>query len=124
MAGEKASQSFEATKAKVEVLLGLSGVKSADLMNTISDLEESGVEFAKRDPRYLGHVADWLTYTIDATVQMSEEGKVEPPLEPAVVADLQSKRTVYARLQRNQAAEAEAPAEEPSQPQRTSDAKS
>lgn len=123
MAGEKAPVTFESSQSTLQTLLGLSAVERVDLMRTVDELEKSGVDEVRRNPRALGQFAEWMVYAMDGVDHMNAKGKVRPPLDSDAIADLQSKRNTYKNFV-DAGNDAQAPAEEPSQPQRTSDAKS
>jgi hypothetical protein len=123
MAGEKNPVTFESSQSTLQTLLGLSAVERVDLMRTVDELEKSGADEVRRNPRALGQLAEWMVYAMDGVDHMNANGKVRPPLDDGAIADLQTKRGIYKNLV-GAGNDSEAPAEEPSQPKRTSDAKS
>lgn len=123
MAGEKAPVTFEGSQSKLKTLLGLSAVERVDLLNTVSELETTGAEMVKRDPRNLGHLAKWMVYALDGVDHMNTNAKVRPPLEVGVIADLQTKRDTYKNFV-DIDGDSQESAEKPAQPERTSDRKS
>lgn len=124
MAGEKAPATFESSQSKLTTLLGLSAVERVDLQDAVSELEATGTETVKRDPRNLGHFAQWMVYALDGVDHLNANGKVHPPLEDSAIADLQTKRSTYKNFVDASNNSADESAEKPAQPERTSDRKS
>lgn len=122
MAGEKAPVTFENSQSKLQTLLELSAVEQVDLLDTVDALERTGASEVRRNPRNLGHLAEWMVYALDGVDHMNADGKVRPPLEGAVIEDLQSKRDTYKNFV-GAGGNIEESAEQPVQPERTADRK-
>lgn len=121
MAGERNQSQFEQATSSFQTIVGLTAVKSVDVLQAVATIEESGAQYLRQNPRELGHVAGWMVYALDMSGRLDMDGKVEPPLTDAEKANLQSKRDTYQKFL--SLGETDDAQDDTEQPERTADRK-